>query len=233
MTNARMAAASSKARYQRLLPAFVNICKCQMMDQFRRLWLSMRLAASAPQCPPKNLFSNLRLSACSVSAVRWCHMLSHGADGDSSRWISCWIPLMVRPCRPDSRWYATLWKQSDAPFWSFNGCTLTKPLERLPPRDRLRQKSQSEEQLLSQQQTPIPLLTSRWESVLRHTQQDIAVIIVHFRKSWPTGRGWRTAASCCPGTASNMMPAYGVVPDKWTKRTKEKSPNFRESAPSA
>ena len=49
-----------------LLPAFVNICECQMRDQFRRLWLSTRLAASASWCPQKCLFSNLRLSACSV-----------------------------------------------------------------------------------------------------------------------------------------------------------------------
>ena len=29
---------------------------------------------------------------------------------------------------------------ADAPSWSFNGCSLTKPLQRFPPDDRLREK---------------------------------------------------------------------------------------------
>ena len=81
------------SQVQRLLPAIMSTCRCQMRGLRRGLRLPTRSAAFVPRFP----------------------MVWPGADGGSCHSISCWTPVMMCQSQPASRWRTTFWRQPTPP----------------------------------------------------------------------------------------------------------------------
>ena len=52
----------------------------------------------------------------------------------SRQFTSCWTPLMVLAKPAGQQMVRDILVTADGPLWANNGCTLTKPLQRLPPK---------------------------------------------------------------------------------------------------